>query len=102
SVRRQSYRVQDHDRALLCTWEPVMATRPTQQDVLTALLAFDSYNRGDNPQIGNKDGSQLATAIGTATWVRVSDDLAGAVAVGFSASQYNMLGTTVISYRGTD
>ena len=31
-----------------------MATRPTQDDVLTALLVFDSYSRGENSLILNK------------------------------------------------
>src|SRR4051794_30121184 len=39
-------------------------------EVLTALLAFDSYSRGAKAQIRNKCGSKLATVIGTATWMK--------------------------------
>src|SRR4051794_344163 len=76
----------------------------TQQDVLTALLAFDAYNRSDDKkkaQLLYKDET-LATFIGTARWVQNSDGLSGAVASGFSASQYSTPSGTVIAYRGTD
>ena len=81
-----------------------MSDRPSQQNVLLALLAFDAYSRGVNPQLqyaGNKD---LAQTIGSATWINVSDKLlSGATDAGFSASQYTLTsGETVISYRGTD
>jgi hypothetical protein len=49
-----------------------MADRPTPQDVLLALLALDSYSRGENAQILDKDGNPLAKTIGTATWNRDS------------------------------
>jgi hypothetical protein len=74
-----------------------MPGRPTQQDVLLALLSYDAYSRGANPQL-------KYTTIGAATWQNVSDDrLPGATSVGFSASQYTLTnGKTVIAYRGTD
>jgi hypothetical protein len=49
-----------------------MPDRPTQQDVLLALLALDSYSRGDHAQILDKAGGYLATTIGTADWNSVS------------------------------
>ena len=52
-----------------------MPDRPTPQDVLLALLALDSYSRGDHAQILDKDGNHLATTIGAASWIRVSDTL---------------------------
>jgi hypothetical protein len=80
-----------------------MADRPTSQDVLLALLALDSYSRGENAQLLNKDLSQLATTIGSANWNFDSDDMEGALSTGFSASKYTLTdGKTVIAYRGTD
>jgi hypothetical protein len=81
-----------------------MPGRPTQQDVLLALLSYDAYSRGVNAQLQYKPGVALATTIGTATWQIVSDNrLPGATSVGFSASQYTLTnGKTVIAYRGTD
>ena len=77
----------------------------TQQDVLTALLAFDSYNRAldiKKAQLLYKDGT-LATFIGSARWIKVSDTvLPEAVGKDFSASQYSTPDGTVIAYRGTD
>jgi hypothetical protein len=79
-----------------------MAYVPTQQDVLLALLAFDSYNRGANPQMTYAVGAELSTTIGTATLQLQSDRLAGATDAGFSASSYSLNGAKVISFRGTD
>lgn len=45
-----------------------MADRPTPQDVLLALLALDSYSRGENAQLLDKDGNFLTTNIGKANW----------------------------------
>jgi hypothetical protein len=42
-----------------------MADHPTSQDVLLALLALDSYSRGENAQLLDKDGNPLATTIGS-------------------------------------
>ncbi|MEQ1714036.1 MAG: hypothetical protein ABL908_21935, partial [Hyphomicrobium sp.] len=86
-----------------------MADRPTEQDVLLAILALDAYSRGANPQLcySADEADVLAETIATATWLQSSDDLetagklAGAAAVGFGASQYKLAGKTVISYRGT-
>jgi hypothetical protein len=79
-----------------------MPDRPPPQDVLLALLALDSYSRGDHAQILDKDGNH--TTIGAASWIRVSDTLLPeAPSVGFCASQYTLSDeTTVIAYRGTD
>lgn len=83
-------------------------------DVLYALLALDAYNRSKNPsQIGisAKDGKEISSQIGNATWVNSSDrmqandpnsPLAGSTTSGFSASYYTLGAETVISYRGTD
>ncbi|WP_298305595.1 hypothetical protein [uncultured Erythrobacter sp.] len=70
-------------------------------DVLMALLALDSYNRGyaqqvkDLPDIGN---------IGPARILRISDTDAGSADFesGFYALAYNWNGETIISYRGTN
>jgi hypothetical protein len=79
-----------------------MAYVPTQQDVLLALLAFDSYNRGANPLMTYGGVEELAETIGTAALQLQSDDLNGAEEAGFSASSYSLDGATVISFRGTD
>ena len=55
-----------------------MPTRPTQQDVSLALLAFDAYNRGANAQLMYTDEQRLATTIGDADWQRNSDNIAAA------------------------
>jgi hypothetical protein len=46
--------------------------------------------------------AELSETIGTATLDDQSDDLAGAISAGFSASSYKLGGATVISFRGTD
>ena len=81
-----------------------MVDRPaTQQDVMLALLAYDAYSRGVKPQVLKANNDELPTEIGTAHWVQSSDDIPGATAIGFSASEYTLSGgKTVISYRGTD
>jgi hypothetical protein len=44
-----------------------MPGRPTPQDVLRALLALDSYSRGDHALILDRDGNPLSTTSGAAT-----------------------------------
>ncbi|WNM62097.1 calcium-binding protein [Candidatus Nitrospira neomarina] len=66
-------------------------------ELMYAILAMDSYNRGYNPGI-LLSGSNIGTAtIG-------SDELlpAGSQEAGFYAVAYKWNGETVISYRGTD
>lgn len=86
-----------------------MSDLPTQKDVMLAILAMDTYSRGENPLLEYTPRVGLANSIGTAIFIESSDDLekagklAGAATVGFSASQYALTtGETVISYRGTD
>jgi hypothetical protein len=69
-------------------------TTPTAIDVQMALLAFDAYNRGSNKMMSGVGIADLSSTIGTATFVDTSDSIVGAVASGFSASQYTM-GTKV-------
>ena len=66
-------------------------------ELMYAILAMDSYNRGYNPGI-LLSGSNIGTAtIG-------SDELlpAGSQEAGFYAVAYEWNGETIISYRGTD
>ena len=64
SRQRYPHWVQNIDIPLLWTWEPTMATRPTKNDVLTALLAFDSYSRGANAPLDViAGGRKAATAV---------------------------------------
>jgi hypothetical protein len=82
-------------------------TAITQQDVLLAILALDSYNRGSVLELARHNEDALSTVIGPATVSKNSDtalaDGNGAKAVGFSATSYMLAGgKTVIAYRGTD
>src|SRR5271155_479418 len=67
--------------------------------ILLAILALDSYNRGYNQQL-----YVSGTDIGGAVFQSTSDADPNSVDVlaGFSASAYSFDGDTVISYRGTD
>jgi Protein of unknown function (DUF2974) len=69
-------------------------------ELLLAILAMDSYNRGYGAGIDHG-----LDKIGTATFSQESDTDSASqeVATGFYAASYNLAdGTTVISYRGTD
>lgn len=80
-----------------------MTTSTTQQDVLLAILAMDSYSRGSNVLLTDGGESKLTVNIGGATFFGDSDFIPGAVGAGFSASEYRLSdGTKVIAYRGTD
>lgn len=75
----------------------------TSKDLLLAVLAMDSYNRGYNSGISGLGES--GAKIGRATLVRESDTAAGSEAVrsNFYASAYELAdGSKVISFRGTD
>lgn len=75
------------------------------KDVFTAILALDSYNRGNGATIANMGGP--GTYLGKARLLN-ADLPAGSEAVGFYASAYDtsrIVGydaSKVISYRGTD
>jgi hypothetical protein len=84
-----------------------MATRSvTQQDVLLAILAMDAYSRHNDSikrKLNYEKDAELSRSIGTAKWNFSSDEVIPASdSSGFSASSYNIGGTKVISYRGTD
>lgn len=75
----------------------------TPKDLLLAILAMDSYNRGYEPGILGLGG--VNTKVGSATFVRESDvdSRSAAVKDGFYATAYKLDdGGTVISYRGMD
>jgi hypothetical protein len=83
----------------------------TQRDLLLAILAMDSYNRGYDEGISGLGGT--GSKIGEATFKLDSsvlkDDAGNSVheSTGFYASSYTLDAgtkneTTVISYRGTD
>lgn len=68
----------------------------TSNELMYAILAMDSYNRGYGE--GIKHGE---TAIGNAAFVQ--DDISQeAQAAGFYAAAYSYNNETVISYRGTN
>jgi hypothetical protein len=70
-------------------------------DVMRAILAMDSYNRGYGQAVnGIADNATLGTVVALGQ----SDTLPGSAGVnaGFYASAYNWNGQTVISYRGTN
>lgn len=76
------------------------------RDLFLAVLAMDSYNRGYNPGIDGLS-SGIGAQIGTAVIVSSSDnpilDPNGeGQAASFYAVAYQMMGETIISYRGTD
>jgi hypothetical protein len=77
----------------------------TSKDLLLAILALDSYNRGYNVGIGGLS-QDPGTKIGNATVGKnAQTDLSPgtAQAAGFYAVSYTLTsGETVISYRGTD
>jgi hypothetical protein len=58
----------------------------TQQDVILALLSLDAYNRGANAKLKDIDDNWLGEQVGTVVYLDNSDEIAGATAVGFSAS----------------
>lgn len=63
------------------------------QELYLAILAMDAYNQGEEPGLAG-----IGDDIGIAHRVKTRDDLT----VGFSATEYEWDGKTVISYRGTD
>ncbi len=83
-------------------------SRPTQQDVLLAILAMDAYSRGarGTEKLMETSEDKLSTSVGTATFIRSNVDipsLSASLSSGFSASEYSLGGgSKVISYRGTD
>lgn len=71
-------------------------------ELMKAILAMDSYNRGYNAGVDFGPGSDaVGTQLGTATIAANKGD-ADAVNVSFYAAAYNYNGETVISFRGTD
>ncbi len=73
---------------------------PISQQLMTALLSMDSYNRGYGEGIrltGNAIGNATLTTDSTAQL-----GLGTTGAVGFYASAYTWNGKTIISYRGTN
>jgi hypothetical protein len=75
----------------------------TSKDLLLAILAMDSYNRGYGQGIVGLDDPNAK--IGTATFLTQSNIIATSaeVASGFYASAYTLNdSTTVIAYRGTN
>ncbi|MCP4183594.1 MAG: hypothetical protein GY761_09795 [Hyphomicrobiales bacterium] len=69
---------------------------PVSNELMYAILAMDSYNRGYGE--GIEHGK---TSIGNAVFDQ--DDVSQeAIAAGFYAAAYTYNGETVISYRGTD
>ena len=73
----------------------------TRSDLMLAILALDSYNRGDNPGMNfNRNSDAPGTSIGGAT-ILSDDDTDPAQAASFYAIAYTWNGQTIISYRGT-
>jgi hypothetical protein len=71
-------------------------------DLMLAILAMDSYNRGYGAGIDLGANSDTAgTRIGTATVTKNKGDEA-AQSAGFYAIAYDWNGQKVIAYRGTD
>jgi|SRR5579872_389524 hypothetical protein len=68
----------------------------TDNLVMYAILALDSYNQGYDAQL-NVAGNQL----GDATILNIAEPT-DSQSVAFYASAYNWNGQTVISYRGTN
>ena len=69
------------------------------KDLLLAILAMDSYNRGYGAGIEGLGGA--GSKIGSATMLDI-DLPAGSVSSGFYAAVYDTPYGQVISYRGTD
>lgn len=72
---------------------------PISQELMTALLSMDSYNRGYGEGILGLGGA--GSQIGTATMLNYALP-SGSEAAGFYAATYTWNGKTIISYRGTD
>ena len=75
------------------------------RDLLLAILAMDSYNRGYGQGLTkNLPTVTGTTQIGTATIFSQSDTRSGTEGVnaGFYAIAYDWQGEKIISYRGTD
>jgi hypothetical protein len=73
---------------------------PISNDLFTAILAMDSYNRGYNRGL-----DVTGNSIGTATLGLQSDTAGGSAGVNasFFAQAYTLAGgQKIISYRGTD
>ncbi len=72
------------------------------KDLLLAILAMDSYNRGYDEGIKGLGG--VGSKIGAATFKQESSTIERSVEVnaGFYAAAYELPGETVISFRGTD
>ena len=72
------------------------------KELLYAILAMDSYNRGYDEGITGLGA--IGSSIGGAILVQQSDTQEGkpGVAAGFYAAAYDVDGAVVISYRGTD
>jgi hypothetical protein len=68
------------------------------QQLMTALLSMDSYNRGYNEGIRGLGGA--GSEVGNATMLSVPLPT-GSQTSGFYASAYSWNGKTIISYRGT-
>lgn len=75
-------------------------------DLFMAILAMDTYNRGYNSSMGNKDTGLggVGSQIGNASVSKQSDQAVNSAAVNasFYAQSYMLNGKTIISYRGTD
>jgi hypothetical protein len=77
-----------------------MADRPTQLDLLLAILSLDAYMRGPEEKAAIRD---LGNTVGEWQADKVaSTELRGSSASGFEAVSYTSGNQTIISYRGTD
>jgi hypothetical protein len=74
---------------------------PISQNLMTALLSMDSYNRGYGAGI-ILTGSQLGNAVLGLASTDASANIIGGQAAGFFAQSYTWNGKTIISYRGTN
>jgi fermentation-respiration switch protein FrsA (DUF1100 family) len=71
-------------------------------ELMLAILAMDSYNRGYNAGVGaGPNGLGITGFVGNAEIKKVEQESA-AKAASFFAISYTLNNTTVISYRGTD
>lgn len=82
---------------------PVRTAVTVGDNLMRAILAMDSYNRGyaQGLRITPQDISDVGQFIGTARIV-AQDISPTARSAGFYASAYSWNGETIISYRGTD